>query len=533
MPSVRRRTFLAGSVASLAAASLSGCSDDGQGGPDKPTGDSSRADVRRFRGEIVVATLRNPPERARNALAAAYRRHQPDVRIRWETRDWSDTEAYADWLGAELDADAIRPDIVSSSYVRDFRGYVNLEEHRKQTNPYTGNGWDEDYRFDRYPELTISGKRVQIGTESEHLLWYYNQDLFADLELTPPTTWSQLVDVCRTLKQSDVVPVSANFDYVLPNWLPPLYFDQYHSDWVETVRVREGDWNWDPARDAGFEYDPSDPRLHAKYTYSPQRFYKGLRDKELRYDTEAFAELVDNLTKVFPAYSNPDLFVRDDQYTPFLQGEAAMMIDGSWALSQLTEDLEGPTPERLDELGISANSVRRFEWGVFDFPGMRGDLVRSENVRPPERATGYFLGAVDKDAERTAMVLDFLMFWISEPGYQAFVDGLVEADELEPQGPPLVEGVTYPAEIDELFQNVERKGVVGPKYGGFWVAGAGGKTSEDLQSLFVDALRGRSTPTEYGKQVQRYIQNNLDAFLRQASLTDADVANPARRPQSF
>lgn len=532
MPGIRRRSFLTGSVASLAAASLVGCTDAVENGLGKPSEPAPTGTVEKFSGEIVVALAEPPPESARKSLTTGYQRRQPNVRIRWETEGWTDADSYATWLETEVAADEIEPDIVSGDYAQDFAGYVDLELYRHRTNPYTGNTWDDDYRFDLYRVPNRAGERVTIGTEATHLFWYYNKEILGDLELEPPRTWTELLNIAPILKDAGVVPVSASFDDVLLGWFPPIYFDQFHTDWVQTVRAQEGDWNWDPELDPAFEFDPTDPALHAKYTYSPQRFYLALREGLLRYDTGAFAEMAGNLAEVFPAFSNPDLFVRGEQYSPFLLGEAALMVDGSWSLALLNRDLDGITDERAAELGIEPDAVQAFEWDVVEFPPMEGGFVQSETVRPPESAAGYSLCAVDKGTDRTAMVMDFLMYWMSEPGYDRFVGGQVRAGDLLPQGPPLVANVSYPPEISDLLERVQQKGILAPRYGDFWVAGGGGRTSDDLQSLFTDLLQGKLTPTKYGKRVQRYVEKNFDELLALADLTESDLANPARSPQS-
>jgi hypothetical protein len=144
--------------------------------------------------------------------------------------------------------------------------------------------------------------------------------------------------------------------------------------------------------------------------------------------------------------------------------------------------------------------------------------------------SGDYLCAVDKDPSRTEMVMDFLMFWISKPGFSAFVQGQAEARELAPQGPALVTGVEYPKDLQDLVDKVKQKGIVGPAYGSFWVNGAGGKTSDGLQGLFISALQGTIDTLDYATRVQKYVQSNFPQLLRLASLTEADIANPARRP---
>jgi ABC-type glycerol-3-phosphate transport system substrate-binding protein len=477
----------------------------------------------------VIATRYNPSERARQALAAAYRRHQPDVELVWMTDDYPDATSYARWLEQQLAANNVGLDIVSGNYAPSFRRYVNLDEYRLQVNPYTGREWEKDYDFARYPEVDARGERTSIGAEATHLLFYYNKDIFADVGVEPPSDFTQLLDVCAKLHAARRKPLALSFDPVVTSWMSSVYFDQYHDAWVDTVRAQPGDWCWDPELDGKFEYDSKDPRLHTRYTFNPQRFYQGLADRTLRFDTPAMLDLVTNLTKLVPRYATADFFTSSSSYLAFLRGQAAMLVDGAWTMYQLAQDLAGPTPGRLQQLGLQEETVKPFEWDVFEFPPMRGPLVQSE-LRPFEGTTGNHLSVVDKGPDHTEMVMDFLMFWVSDEGYTAFLQGEAKANALTPQGPLLVSGVSYDRQVEDLFAKVRLRGSIPPAYGTFWVLGAGGRSTVDLRNHFVSVLQGKFDPQDYATRLQRYVESHLDEMMETAGLSADDVANPARRP---
>ena len=114
-----------------------------------------------------------------------------------------------------------------------------------------------------------------------------------------PDTWSEFVDACEKLTAVVDTPVVINFTWQGHQWVSGVYFDQYHLDWVETVRAHEGDWNFDPEFDGNFVFDPGDKDIHSKYTYNGQRYFRAIREGELRFDTDAFAEMIDNLSMVW------------------------------------------------------------------------------------------------------------------------------------------------------------------------------------------------------------------------------------------
>jgi ABC-type glycerol-3-phosphate transport system substrate-binding protein len=481
-------------------------------------------------GRIVIGTSQNPDQPVKDALAAAYQERQPDVEIVWETADRPAAE-YTSWLGTQLAADDIELDIVSANYVDTYAGYVNLDMYRGTMNPYSEQMWDADLNWDFSRALNPSGERVILSTRAVHINWFYNQDLLDQAGVTPPTTWTEFIDVAEKLSAAGITPVGINYDWQLPQWFAEIYFDQYHVDWIETVRSQEGDWNYDPSIDGEFEFVPDDPFIHNKYTYNPQRFYKAVQDGTLRFDTPQVAEIVTNLKAMFPQYATEDLYVTTDTYTKFLQQSVAILADGSWSIGQLRADMEQLSPERLEELEIEAGSVQTFNWGTFENPAMEGDLVLCP-PRSVESSSGEYIGIIQKDQAQTDLALDFTMFWLSAVGYQPYLDAQWGQPGFSPSGPLQVLGVEVPETERELFDNLQELGNAEINYNGFWTAGAGGPHIPNLRNLLAEALNGSITPEEYATQLQAYHQDNWDSYLELTDLTQEDIDDPARQPGS-
>lgn len=516
-----RRQVIGGSAALAGSLAMSGF---GAGKRISP----AAAQGQQLQGSLVLAPSANIPEAAQKALTDAYKAQQPGVELTWEVQEWQPDD-YTAYLGTQLSAGDSRLDIVSGNYLASYRGYLNLDQYRQATNPYTGNPWDQDLDWDFYRAVSATGERIMLATRSVHINWFYNKDLFIKAEVKPPTTWAEFVDVCAKLKDSGVTPIVGNFDYQIPQWFAEVYFDQYHTKWVETVRAQSGDWNYDPALDDAFTYDPANPNLHNAYTFNQQRFFQGIRDGVLRFDTPEIAAIVGNMAQIFPQYATGDFFVIGDPYPVFLQQQAAIMPSGTWALAELQKDLESLSPERLEDLGIDAGSVKTFEWGTFENPAMEGDLVQSP-VRSVESAAGEYLSIVQKTQEQTDLALDFLMFWLSKPGYQPYTDGYATSPNFNPSGPSEVIGVTDPAEYQDLFAQITMTGNAEINYNGAWTSNSGTTIHQDLRGMFKDGLEGTLSPEEYGQKLQSYFTDNLDAILEEAGLAPEDLDDPARQP---
>ncbi|MGW6276253.1 ABC transporter substrate-binding protein [Kribbella sp. NPDC055071] len=495
---------------------LAACSgSDDKGFEQTKAGATTGGAAKRFTGQLVISTTTNPPKAAQQALTDAYKKVQPGVEIVWETQEFSGSDAYTQFLTTQLAAKNPRPDFVSGVYAKTYSGYVDLDQYRTTTNPYTGQPWGQDINFDRGGSRNALGQLYQAATGVSHLSWVYNTELFAKAGVNPPTNWDEFADVCAKLKAAGITPIAANYQWIVPQWLTEIYFDQYHVDWVNTVRAQKGDWNYNPDLDGKFSYDANDGAIHSKYTYSPQRLWQGIRDGKLRFDTPAMAELVGNLAKVFPKYATSDFFVMADVYPSLLKGNVAMiMADPLETQKTLTAD-------------FTSKSVKPFTVQTFDSPAMSGTLVKSK-LRAIEPKGGDYVSIIKKDTQHTELAVDFAMFWLSKAGYQPYLDAEIGAGiEVGTMG---INGLTLPAAIQKQNDAVKFVGNAEVVLNQAWTAGADPTSKADLQGLLKKALQGSITPQAYASELQKYFHDNFDKMIAKLSLTKDDIDNPSRRP---
>lgn len=480
-------------------------------------------------GRLVISTLAGQfPEPAQRAIDEAYGAVRPNVELVWEIQDLAGS-AYAEWLGTQLAAGEVRPDLVSGVYQKDYRAWVNYAEYRFATNPHTGRPWDEDLDWSRAQEFNLRGQLIGLPTAVYSIVWFYNQDLFGRAGVEPPTTWKQFVEVCAALDAAGITPVVANYNWQVPQWLSEVYTDQYLIDWVEAVRAQPGDWNFNPELDGAFVYDPNDPFIHLKYTFSPQRFLRALRDGDLRYDTPEIAEFVRNMAQIFPRYATEDFFVITDPYPAFLQGQAAIMPNDTGELLSLRNDMAALSPERLADLEIDDADVHSFAWGTFLMPPMEGPLVKSP-VRSIEGSSSS-PSIVYKDQAQAELALDFVMFLYSKAGFQPYLDAMFAAgSSWYAGGPVTIREVTAPAEIEEVFADVTLLGQAERAHNSWFLHWAGGEVEQDALNLYKEGLEGGLAPDEFATRIQTLVTENLDAILADRGLTHADLDNPARQP---
>ena len=521
-----RRQFLTRAMAlGLAVPTLGGvlaaCSsgDGGSGGggfqKNKATGGATGT-AKKFTGTLVISTVANPPKGAQQALTAAYKKVQPGVDIVWDTQDFSGSDAYTQFLTTQLAATNPHADFVSGVYSKTYRGYVDLDQYQGTTNPYTHDQWSQDIDFQRGGSRNALGQLYQVATGLSHLNWIYNKDMFDKAGVQPPTTWDEFVTVCSKLKASGVTPIAANYQWIVPQWLTEIYFDQYHVDWVQTVRAHKGDWDFNPDLDGKFTYNPADGAIHSKYTYNPQRFWQGIQNKTLRFDTPEMAELAGNLAKIFPKYATSDFFVMTDPYPSLLKGQVAMITADATTLNTLATDFK-------------SKSVKKFTPGTFENPAMQSSLVKSK-PRAVEPKGGDYVSIIKKNTQQAAMAVDFAMFWLSKAGYQPYMDAEIKAGTTV--GTMGVQGLTFPAAIQERNDSVKFVGNAEVTLNQIWTAGADPTSMADLHNLLKNALQGKVTPKGYATALQKYFQSNFDTMIGKLSLTKDDINNPSRRPSA-
>jgi ABC-type glycerol-3-phosphate transport system substrate-binding protein len=304
--------------------------------------------------------------------------------------------------------------------------------------------------------------------------------------------------------------------------------DQYHLDWIEVARAQEGDWNFNPDVDGNFVFDPNNPDIHNTYTFSDQRFWAAFRDGILTYDTPGLAEITRNVAKIFPKHATSDLFVINDIYPRFISGQAAIMYNGTWAVSSLVNDAQTITPEQLEAWNLTAEDVNVPDWGTFEMPPMEGPLVKSP-VRSIESAAGEYISIIEKDQAQTDLSVDFVQFWLSYAGYQPFNDASVAA-KVNFSGPLKVYDVEEPPEVTALWEGVKFLGNAEVPLNWQILYFSNDDLTTHSRDMWKTALEGNMSPEEFAAGLQKLVMDNFDTILESSGLTQADLDNPARQP---
>lgn len=492
-----------------------------------------------FKGEIIIS-LPGQPERVAgyDALIAAYHKYQPNVDVLVELKgaalgggSANSSGGYPTWLNTQLASGQPRPDLVASNYSVPYNGYIDFDYYRKVVNPYTGRPWDADLDFDFFASRDSNGVRMMLATQAITTMWFYNQDIFDKYGLKVPQTWEAFMQVCAQLKAKGIQPLSIRFDYTYYQWLGRMLWDQYNRAQILEMVAQPGDWCYDPQADGNWKFNPQDVMNDSIPTVNRMRMLGAYRDRRVRYDTPEFRQFLLNLREV--ARYGPSDFIlpsSDSQGSPymtFMRQQAAMHLDSSYALQQVERDLK----EARERAGRGqAGELRPFRWGTFNTPPQTNPLVTSP-IRSVESCAGEYIGIIDKNQPQTDMVLDFVMFWLSPEGYQAFVDGQAAAGQFLPYGRPVIKGVKFPPEFERLFANIRSIGnaendTVNMMY---MLPMEGSNTRMDSMLTLSNFVQGKLDEKQAAKKLQEIIVTGAREIITKYHLEDA-VAHPERNP---
>jgi raffinose/stachyose/melibiose transport system substrate-binding protein len=277
----RTRLGLATVVVTATVLSLAGCAQSGSG-PAEITFHMSKPEAIPFFRDLVKqfnseqSDVRVTLDTASNLSAGFLRGNPPDVGLlnyNMEMARFMERGALSD-LSDMPEADRIRPEV---------------QELVDQYSTYPG----------RTSVLPYSVAAASV---------IYNEQIFADHGLEVPTTWDEFIDVCDVLVDAGITPIYSTFSE--PWTIAQGLFDYSVGGSVDLVDFFE------QMDELGTEVGPD----------SPVSF-----EKTLKEPVEKMVQLA--------AYSNDDAESRTygDGNVAFANGEAAMLMQGPWALGEIAK----------------------------------------------------------------------------------------------------------------------------------------------------------------------------------------------------
>lgn len=221
-------------------------------------------------------------------------------------------------------------------------------------------GWDQDIVSWALSLGSVDGKLYSVPVELETMILYYNKTLFEQNGWTPPKTIEELMSLAQTIQEAGIIPFSGSNS----EWRPAN--EWYASAFFNAVS-------------------------------GPQAVYEALSGSRAWTD-ETFVEAVSALDAlqqngwISGGLENYYTLTTDEYWNAFGSGEAAMVIEGSWAFASIG-----------NYFGEAAGNSNDWDW--VSFPSASGEDTFAIGV-----GSTYSINAASKVADAAA---DYLSYFFS------------------------------------------------------------------------------------------------------------------------
>ena len=287
-------------------------------------------------------------EEAYSHVIAAYEKAHPNVKIKSE---FLNSENYNSTLDARIAVQDC-PDIIGvhpgyaqalplarAGYLADLSGQPCLENVRES----------------EAETASLAGGIYAAPIDLTYICTFYNEDIFAQYDLSVPATWQEFLDVCQRLKNEGITPISLC----------------YKDTWIQSL----------------IPYALSATTIYRENPDFDREMAEGLR----HFNGPEWEETMQMLKTLIDSGYVTENYLQttyDQQLRAFANGRAAMMVMGSWGVSMIR----------------SMNAACNF--GLFILPASND----GDNWIPS--SVGGML-AVSEQSEHKETAIDFLNFFLT------------------------------------------------------------------------------------------------------------------------
>ncbi len=302
-------------------------------------------------------------------------------------------------------------------------------------------GWKDTFASDAvFSQMTYDGSIYAVPLNIAAACVFYNTEMFEAAGVEVPTTWEELLDVCQTLQDAGYTPISISAGTAWCLSMVAGYLCDREG--LDIAAVESGEESW------------------------------------VNDSTLAAGEKLIELSQYFQPTAAGD--TNDVATAAFYNEEAAILIQGSWAIAQVN----------------GANPDFEAKCGVFQFPGIEGgndagriiaksdSLAMSANTEYPEAAIALMKYFTDDTAQK----------------YTAEVGGKIPVTNVEydPEVAP-----AQLAFVMDIFQNAS--GTFGFYNESLATTEAGAFFDDQMVSIFL----GDATPEEAFQNIEDWYEMEI------------------------
>jgi raffinose/stachyose/melibiose transport system substrate-binding protein len=234
-------------------------------------------------------------------LIFANRKARAFIDQRWRSDDGPDTDYFV--FNAQVPAT-----YEFTEYLLDLTPYLEADPE-----------WRDSFINAAATITTLDGATYGLITDTHVLALYYNKACFEQYGITPPTTWTELLAACETLKTNGIDPIALTGT-----------FTPYMGMWLDYLMIREV--GYDVAAEAV---------KNGKLSENPA-FLRAAQNVQT---------LVDN-DYLLDGFEGTDFTAAQMQ---FFQGKTGMILMGTWLSSEMADSIPDD-----------------FQLGIIPFPAIEG-----------------------------------------------------------------------------------------------------------------------------------------------------------------
>ncbi|MFC4304360.1 ABC transporter substrate-binding protein [Cohnella boryungensis] len=373
-------------ILGLAATLLSGC-----GGNKKS--DSSPSNESGTNGDpqisFKIASWAGPGKKEGLELAIAeYKKIKPNVNITFEEVAQSNAD-FDVWMAAQLAGNQEPEVVMDFSYDNPYNKYndkgysvLEMDPYLEKVSPYTNQKWGESFReVDlNLMRSTQNGKLNNIATSMVTLKIAYNKDMYDQLGLQVPNTFSEMVANFEKIRQAKIgAEPFSGFLKVTSAW-----------DWFARFAAQQ----------TQEQYVPQIDTLFKNNKYQQNEYVKAVDEGIIDVSKPEVRGLFE-LFKTFTNYWAPGAIAMTmtEARDMWLQGKAVHTFTIN-----------------IDAKPFASDMKPSFNWDTFEFPVITKDIAPTSNEDPAEfgdLADAFVVmpSAVKKNIQDE--VMDFIMFYTS------------------------------------------------------------------------------------------------------------------------
>lgn len=297
--------------------------------------------------------------------------------------------------------------------------------------------WYKKFTEGIFERMTYDGKIMAVPTNFAAACVFYNTDMFKEAGVEVPKTYDQMIDACKKLKAAGHTPISCS-----------------------------AGTTWCLSMIAGYLCDREG---------GPKNL-QGIQNGTLKWTDKSFIDAGTKLKELSQYFQETAAADSNDQATAnFYNGDAAMLVQGSWAIAQINGN----------------NKDFQSKCGVFQFPGIEGGadpnrmIVKTDNL---------VMSATTKNQDACiALMKEFTDDTAQK--YTAEIGGKIPVTNVQVDYDKAPKQLSY---IKDILKNMT--GTLGFYNESLLSVEAG----DTFDNAMVDIYLGNSTPEQAFQKVQDY-----------------------------